>query len=53
MIDLDLLNDFSRDVAMATNFGQHLQNDRHSAGWRSETVRNVAVWIQKILVEIL
>jgi len=27
MIDLDLFFDISRDVAMATNFGQNLQND--------------------------
>jgi len=40
MIDLDLIFDISRDaefcpklVAMATNFGQNLRNDIHSAPW--------------------
>ena len=32
---------------MATNLGQNWQNDLHSAGWHSETGRNMAVPIQK------
>jgi len=37
MIDLDFFFDISRDVAMATNFGQNLQNDLHSAPWHFKT----------------
>jgi len=33
MINLDLFFDISRDIAMATNLGQNLQNDLHSAPW--------------------
>jgi len=47
MINLDLFFDFSRDAAMAAKFGQNWQNDLYSAGWRSETGRNMAVLIQK------
>jgi len=35
---------------MATNFGQNWQNTLHSAGWRSGSVRNMAVTIQKYLM---
>jgi len=34
---------FLKDMAMATNFGQIWQNYLHSAGWCSETARNMAV----------
>ena len=33
MTDHDLFYDISRDVAMATTFGQNLRNDLHSARW--------------------
>ena len=33
MIDLDLFFGISRDVAMATNFGQNLRHDLNSAPW--------------------
>jgi len=38
---------------MATNFGQNMQNDLHSAGWRSKMGRNMAVTVQKYLMAIL
>ena len=47
MIDLNLFFGSSRDVAMATNFGQNWQNDLHPTGWHSETGRNMAVLIKK------
>jgi len=37
MIDLDLFFDTLRDIAMATNFGQNLRNDLHSAPWHFKT----------------
>jgi len=49
-MDLNLFFDFSREVAMATTFGQNWQNYLHSAGWRSKT--NMAVPIQKYLTGI-
>jgi len=42
-----------RDVAMATNFWQNWQNELYSAGWHSETGRNMAVLIQKYSMAIL
>jgi len=47
------LIDASRDVAMATNFGQNLQNDLYFAGWCFKMERNIADPIQKCLVAIL
>ena len=44
---------FSRDIAIAANFGRNLQNDLHLTGWRFETNRNMAVLIQKYSVTIL
>jgi len=37
---------FPRGVALATNLGQNWQNGLQSAGWRSETDRNMAFLIQ-------
>jgi len=42
MIVLGLFTDYSRDVAMATNFGQDWQNGLNSAGWHSET--GIGIW---------
>ena len=39
-------SDSSRDVAMATNFGQDWQNDLHSAPWHFKTKFNIAMWIR-------
>jgi len=41
------LFDYSRNVAMASKFGQNWQNDLHSAGWRSEAGKNMTVLSQK------
>ena len=52
MIDLDPFSNTSRDVAMATNFGRNSQNNLHSASWRSETDRKMAVLIQNYSMAI-
>ena len=46
MIDLDLFFDISRDVAMATDFMQKMENSPFSSLWHSETVWGNAVYGQ-------
>jgi len=53
LVDLDLFSDFSRDVAMATNFWRNLRYDLHSTCWRCETDKLIAVLIFKCSVAIL
>jgi len=50
-LDLDLIFDSFRDVAMATDFGQNLQSDHHSAPWHFKTELNIAVWISRWIVK--
>jgi len=51
IIDLDLF--FHLLKGRCQNFGQNWQNELHSAGWRSETGRNMEVPIQKFSMAIL
>jgi len=44
LTDLNLVFNFSRDVAMATNFGQNYQIDLYSWGWCFATVNNMEVY---------
>ena len=46
---LDHFLDSSRDVAMATDFGQNLRNDLHSTRLRSETDWNIAIPILSLI----
>jgi len=46
-LDLDLFFDFFRDVAMATNFGQNLQNDFYSTCWHFEMDANITIPIYR------
>jgi len=53
MIDLDLFFDISRDVAMATNFGQNLQNDLHSAPWQFKTGCTIVLQMRALIVPLI
>jgi len=46
-------SDSSRDVAMATNFGQNWQYDLHSAPWHFKTVFNIATWISSFIAQMI
>jgi len=45
VVNPDQFFDSLRDVAMATNFGQNWQNDRHLPPWYFKTDWNIAIWI--------
>jgi len=46
VISLDqFFADSSRDVAMATNFGQNWQTGLHLATWHFETDWDITIWI--------
>jgi len=49
MIDRDLFFDNSRDLTMATNFGQNLPNDLHLALWHFKTGCTI-VWQMGALI---
>jgi len=53
MINLDLFFDISRDVAMATNFGQNLQNDLHSAPWHFKTRCSIVLRINAFIATLI
>jgi len=53
LTDLNLFFNYSRDVAMATDFEQNLQYDLHLVVWRSGTVKKMASTIQKCSKAIL
>jgi len=45
-LDPDLFYSF-RDIAMATDFGQNLLSDLHSAPWHFKTEFNITIWISR------
>jgi len=53
MIDLDLFFDISRDIAMATNFGQNLQNDLHSAPWHFKTGCTIVLQMNTFIAPLI
>jgi len=53
MIDLDPFFDISRDVAMATNFGQNLRNDLHSAPWHFKTRWTIVLRINAFIATLI
>jgi len=46
-LDPDLSFDSFRDVAMATDFGQNLQDDLYSTCWHFATGLNIAIPIYR------
>jgi len=57
-IELQMINPIffsyiSRDVAIATNFGQNWRNDLHSASWYFKTDWNIAIWISSFRVQTI
>jgi len=53
MSDLDFFYDISRDVAMATNFGQNLRNDLHAACWRFKTGCTIVLWMDALIASLI
>jgi len=53
MIDLDFSFQFLKGRYHGNQILTKSANDLHSAGWRSETCRNMAVLIQKYSMAIL
>ena len=52
MIDLDLFFDISRDVAMATDFMEKMENSPFSSLWHSETVWDIAMSMGALTAEM-
>jgi len=53
MMDLDLFFDISRDVAMATNFGQNFRNDLHSAPLHFKTGCTIVLWMHAFIALLI
>jgi len=52
-LDPDLFFDSFRDVAMATDLGQNLQSDLHSAPWHFKKELNIAIRISRWIAQMI